>query len=57
MDILFSFFCLFICLFLAVLGLCCCVQAFCSCSKWGLLLAVVCGLLIVAVPLAEEHRL
>ena len=29
--------CFFICLFLAVLGLCCCDQAFSSCGKWGLL--------------------
>ena len=33
-------------LFLAALGLHCCAQAFSSCSKWGLLFAVVHGLLI-----------
>ena len=37
---------LFIYLFLAALGLCCCAQAFSSCGKWGLLLVAVCGLLI-----------
>ena len=35
----------FIYLFLAVLALCCCMQAFLSCSKWGLLFVVVHGLL------------
>ena len=38
--------CLFIYLFLAVLGLCCCVRAFSSCSEWGLLFVAVRGLLI-----------
>ena len=32
-------------LFLAVLGLCCLTRAFSSCGKWGLLFAVVRGLL------------
>ena len=35
----------FIYLFLATLGLCCCTQAFSSCSKRGLLFLAVCGLL------------
>ena len=37
---------LFIYLFLAVLGLCCCAQAFSSCGERGLLFVVVRGLLI-----------
>ena len=36
----------FIYLFLAALGLCCCVQAFCSCGERGLLFVAVRGLLI-----------
>ena len=36
----------FINLFLAVLGLCCCVWAFSSCSEWGLLFVVARRLLI-----------
>ena len=31
---------LFIYLFLAALGLCCCAQAFSSCGEWGLLIIV-----------------
>ena len=42
--------------FLAVLGLCCCVQAFSSCGKWGLLFIAVPGLFIVVVSLVLEHR-
>ena len=34
----------FMFLVLAVLGLCCCVRAFSSCSRWGLLSTVVLGL-------------
>ena len=41
-------------LFLAVLGLCCCAQAF-SCGEQGLLFVVVCGLLIVVASLVAEH--
>ena len=45
----------FIYLFLAVLGLLCCTQAFSSCRKQGLLLVAVRGLLIaVASPIAEH---
>ena len=44
-------------LFLAALGLHCYVQAFSSCSKWGLLFIVVRGLLIVLVSLVAEHGL
>ena len=43
-------------LFLAALGLHCCVQAFSSCSEWGLL-SVVSRLLIVAASLVAEHGL
>ena len=43
-------------LFLAALGLRCCVQAFSSCSEWELLFIAVCGLLVVA-SLVAEHRL
>ena len=48
---------LFIYLFLAALGLCCCVQAFSSCSEWGLLFVVVRGLLIVVASFVAEHGL
>ena len=48
---------LFIYLFLAALGLCCCTWAFSSCSEWGLLFVAVCGLLIAVASLVVEHRL
>ena len=44
-------------LFLAVLGLRCCAQAFSSCGEQGLLFVVVCGLLIVVASLVAEHGL
>ena len=44
-------------LFLAVLGLCCCVWAFSSCSEQGLLFVVVRGLLIAVASLVVEHEL
>ena len=44
-------------LFLAVLGLCCCAQAFSSCSEQGLLFVAVCGLLIAVASLVVEHGL
>ena len=47
----------FIYLFLAVLGLCWCMQAFSSFVEWGLLFVVVCSLLIVVTFLVAEHRL
>ena len=47
----------FIYLFLAVLGLRCCTQAFSNCSKWGLLFVMVRGLLIVMGSLVAEHGL
>ena len=48
---------LFIYLFLAVLGLPCCAQAFSSGSEWGLLFIAVCGPLIAVASLIAEHRL
>ena len=48
---------LFICLFMAVLGLRCCVRAFSSCGEQGLLFIAVCGLLTAVASLAEEHGL
>ena len=44
-------------LFLAALGLHCCMGAFSSCSEWGLLFVVVRGLLIAVASLVAEHRL
>ena len=44
-------------LFLAVLGLHCCLRAFSSCSKQGLLFVAVRGLLIVVASLVAEHGL
>ena len=57
-----SFFCCFYCiylliLFLAVLGLRCCAQAFSSCGERGLLFVVVRGLLIEVAYLVAEHGL
>ena len=54
--IFFNKFILFI-LFLAALGLRCCMQAFSSCSKQGLPFIAVRGLLIVVASLVAEHRL
>ena len=54
--IFFNFY-VFIYLFLVALGLRCCVRAFSSCSKTGLLFVAVCGLLLVVASLVEEHRL
>ena len=48
---------LFIYLFLAALGLHCCVRAFSGCSKQGLLFVAVHGLLIAVASLVAEHRL
>ena len=48
----------FIYLFLAVLGLRCCAQAFLSsCGERGLLFVVVCRLLIAVASLVAEHGL
>ena len=54
---LFTLLFFFFNLFLAMLGLHCCEQAFSSCSKQGLLFVAVCGLLIAVVSLAAEHGL
>ena len=48
---------LFIYLFLAVLGLRCCVRAFSGCGERELLFVVVCGLLIVVASLVAEQGL
>ena len=44
-------------LFLAALGLPCCVGAFSSCGERGLLFNAVCRLLIAVVSLVAEHGL
>ena len=41
-------------IFLAALGLHCCVRAFCSCGEWGLLFVGVHGLLITEASLVAE---
>ena len=56
-NILSFFKYLFIYLFLVVLGLRCCAQAFSSCSERGLLFVVVRGLLIEVASLVAEHGL
>ena len=53
----FKIYLLFIYLFLAVLGLRCCVWAFSSCGEQGLPFIAVCGLLIAVASLVAEHRL
>ena len=52
-----SFFKIQFYLFLAVLGLHCCMQAFSSCDKKGLLLIAVHGLPLTMASLGAEHRL
>ena len=47
----------FIYLYLAALGLRCCVQAFSSCGERGLLFFAVHGLLIAVASLVAEHGL
>ena len=47
----------FIYLFLAALGLRCCMQAFSSCGERGLLFVAVRRLLIAVASLVAEHRL
>ena len=54
---MFFNFNLFIYLFLAALGLCCCVQAFSSCGEQGLLFIAVRGLLIAVASHVAEHWL
>ena len=48
---------LFIYLFMAVLGLCCCAQAFSSCGEQGLLFVAVRRLLIAVASLVAQHGL
>ena len=48
---------IFIYLFLATLGLRCCVRAFSNCSERGLLFILVSGLLIAVASLVAEHGL
>ena len=48
---------LFICLFLAALGLRCCTRAFSSCGERGLLFVAVRRLLIAVASLVAEHGL
>ena len=47
----------FIYLFLAALGLCCCMWAFSSCGEWELVFVAVHGLLILVASLVAEHGL
>ena len=54
---IFKNFYLFIYLFLAVLGLRCCVQAVSSCGEQGLLFIAVCRLLIAMASFVAEHEL
>ena len=56
---IFFFFFLnkFIYLFLAVLGVHCCVRAFCSCGERGLLFVAVHGHLIAVASVVAEHGL
>ena len=49
------FFNIFTYLFLAALGLRCCVRAFSSCGEWALLFVAVRGLLIAVASLVAEH--
>ena len=53
----FTFFYLFIYLFMTVLGLRFCARAFSSCVKWGPLFIAVRGPLTIAASLVAEHRL
>ena len=48
---------IYIYLFLAALGLSCCVWAFSSCGERGLLFVVVRGLLIAVASRVTQHRL
>ena len=57
LNVLPWFLCLFVYLFLAALGLCCCAWAFSSCCEQGLLFVAVRGLLIAVASLVVEHGL
>ena len=56
LNVFFKFY-LFICLFMAVLGLRFCARAFSSCGKWGPLFITVRGPLTIVASLVAEHRL
>ena len=51
------FICLFVYLLLVALGFRCCMQAFSSCSEWGLRFIAMRGLLIAVVSFVVEHGL
>ena len=53
----YLFIYLFVCLFLAALGLRCCAQAFSSCGEPGLLFVAVHGLFIAVASPVVEHGL
>ena len=55
--ILFKKFIYFIYLFLAALGLCCCVRALSSCGEQGLLFVEVCRLLIAVASCCGARAL
>ena len=56
-SLFFFFIIIIIYLFLAALGLHCCLRAFSSCGERGLLFVAVHGLLIAVVSLVTEHGL
>ena len=53
----FIYLCIYLFIYLAVLGLRCCARAFSSCGEWGLVFVAVHGLLIVVASLVAEHGL
>ena len=55
--LIFIFTDLFTYLFMAGMGLCCCMRAFSSCGEWELLFVAVRGLLIAVASLVAEHGL
>ena len=56
-EMLFVFLKKFLFIYLAALGLCCCVRAFSSCGEQGLLFIAVRGLLTAVASLVAEHGL
>ena len=56
-EFFFFFINKFIYLFMAALGLCCCVQASSSYGEWGLVFVAVRRLLIAVASLVAEHGL
>ena len=57
LKIFLYFLSFFYFIFLAALGLHCCMWSFSSCSELGLLFVAVRGLLIAVASLVEEHGL